>query len=352
MLLTERPSRAMDAAKSTGFGNFRIDFSRYSYSAAPEFIVAIWPMNGTTLVMNIFATFDKSFSPSGKENSRMQTRLVSFALSTRFISRKALALSGTFRIPNDIEILSIEASATPEVGSLRVPAASIALTLVKSCASPLTSLTTPSKPLVSTLLTPLRSISELGSIPSTAGVPSEEAWAPRALNWSAARRDTSAVPVAKSSTRSPCSKRIHCSTSVFRQYWSNPKDIHLLVESYTKAILSNMPPEPKPSGTAVPNSALGDDAAPELSAASAASSGAAPAAPRAESVASSSSKTTGVSKKTAMITESGTMPKATAILQPILQQPPRRPMANTMSLRTRALGKPLDNGGPLAHKRV
>mmetsp|Transcript_18679 Transcript_18679/g.52162 ORF Transcript_18679/g.52162 Transcript_18679/m.52162 type:complete len:230 (+) Transcript_18679:118-807(+) len=229
MLVARRPSRVIWAAKSRGFGNLRIERSKYSYSLLPEFIVAILPMKGTTLVMKVLATLDRNFSPSGRENSRMQTRLVSCLRSTLFISRKALALSGTLRMPNDIDILSIDPAATPSMGSVSTPAASMPRTLVRSWASPLTSLTMPSRPLPSTLATPRLSISPLGSNPITTG-PAEVS-APRSRSRPPTSRETSAVPVAKSSTRSPFSNFKHSWTSVFRQNWSRPKDIHLLVES-------------------------------------------------------------------------------------------------------------------------
>mmetsp|Transcript_11789 Transcript_11789/g.31138 ORF Transcript_11789/g.31138 Transcript_11789/m.31138 type:complete len:230 (-) Transcript_11789:280-969(-) len=229
MLRTSRPSRAISAAKSRGWGNLRIDFSKYSYSVLPEFIVATLPMKGTTWVMNFLAVAERKVSPDGRENSRMQTRLELFFRSTRFISRKASERSGTLRMPNDIEILSTESLATPALGSARVPASSMPCTDVRSCASPLTRRTAGFRPPELTLETPRRSISELGSTPRTesaGGAP------PLSLASSVpARMLTSAVPVARSSTRSPFSRRMQSLISVLRQYWSSPRDIHLFVES-------------------------------------------------------------------------------------------------------------------------
>mmetsp|Transcript_102555 Transcript_102555/g.265203 ORF Transcript_102555/g.265203 Transcript_102555/m.265203 type:complete len:230 (-) Transcript_102555:338-1027(-) len=229
MLLTVRPSRAISAAKSLGCGNFRIERSRYSYSVLPEFIVATLPMKGITWVMNFFATAERKVSPEGRENSRMQTRLERLFCSTRFISRKASERSGTLRMPNAIEILSMESLATPALGSESVPSALIPRTDVRSCASPLTRRTPPVRPWPSTLDTPRRSISLLGSTPRT-----ESAGRAPSLSLESvvpASRLTSAVPVARSSTRSPFCSVMHSWIIVLRQYWSNPSDIHLFVES-------------------------------------------------------------------------------------------------------------------------
>mmetsp|Transcript_48392 Transcript_48392/g.142828 ORF Transcript_48392/g.142828 Transcript_48392/m.142828 type:complete len:231 (-) Transcript_48392:266-958(-) len=230
MLWTLRPSRAISAAKVCGCGNLRIDFSKYSYSVPPEFIVATLPMKGTTWVMNFLAVAERKVSPDGRENSRMQTRLELFFRSTRFISRKASERSGTLRIPNDMEILSMESLSTPALGSARVPVVSMPCTDVRSCASPLTRRTPGFKPPEMTLETPRRSISGLGSRPRTESA--DRASSPLSFASTVpARMLTSAVPVARSRTRSPFSKRMQSWISVFRQYWSSPRDIHLFVAS-------------------------------------------------------------------------------------------------------------------------
>mmetsp|Transcript_42407 Transcript_42407/g.95711 ORF Transcript_42407/g.95711 Transcript_42407/m.95711 type:complete len:230 (+) Transcript_42407:216-905(+) len=229
MLRTGRPSRAMLAAKSTGWGNSRIERSRYWYSSPPEPRVATLPMAGTTCVMKAFATRERNVEPSGKENSRMQTRLEARPRKALLISRKARARSGTLRMPKDIEILSMEPDATPALGAAKVPSLSMPRTSVRFCASPFTRRMTPLKPRSSTLATPRRSISELGSTPSTESARSVPS--PSSLRRLAARSPTSAVPVAKSSTRSPRSRRMHSLIRVLRQNWSRPRDIHLLVES-------------------------------------------------------------------------------------------------------------------------
>mmetsp|Transcript_34082 Transcript_34082/g.98078 ORF Transcript_34082/g.98078 Transcript_34082/m.98078 type:complete len:218 (+) Transcript_34082:258-911(+) len=216
MLRTGRPSSAMDFAKSMGWGNLRMDFSRYSYSSPPEPMVAILPMAGTTRVMKVRAMRESRVLPSGSANSRMQTRLDRLLRRTLRISRSARARSGTFRIPKDMDILSMDPEATPAVGDARVPSASMPRTVVRFWASPFTSRTTPSRPCISTLATPRRSISELGSRPNTesAGV------AAPSLSWRKrlpARMLTSAVPVARSRTLSLRSRRMHSWIRVSRQ---------------------------------------------------------------------------------------------------------------------------------------
>mmetsp|Transcript_3618 Transcript_3618/g.9888 ORF Transcript_3618/g.9888 Transcript_3618/m.9888 type:complete len:232 (-) Transcript_3618:412-1107(-) len=231
MLRTGRPSSAIDLAKSKGCGNLRIDFSRYSYSSLPEPRVATLPINGTTFVMKPRATRESRLLPSGNASSRMQTRLEGLFRRTLRISRSARARSGTLRIPKAIEILSMDPDATPALGAARVPCASMPRTLLRSWASPFTSLTTPSRPWCSAFTTPRRSISELGSTPSTPPAPAAPSPAPSRRSAPPASRLTSAVPVARSRTLSPRSRRMQSWTRVLRQYWSRPRDIHLLVES-------------------------------------------------------------------------------------------------------------------------
>mmetsp|Transcript_5020 Transcript_5020/g.10115 ORF Transcript_5020/g.10115 Transcript_5020/m.10115 type:complete len:221 (-) Transcript_5020:80-742(-) len=220
----------MDWAKSIGCGNLRMDFSKYSYSSPPEPMVATLPMAGTMWVMKVRAILESVVLPSGIANSKMQTRLDGLLRKTLRISRSARERSGTFRIPNAIEILSMDPEATPAVGDARVPSASMPRTTVRFWASPFTSRTTPSRPCNSTLDTPRRNISELGSTPNTE---SAAALAPAlsCFSFVPARMLTSAVPVARSNTRSSRSNRMHSWIKVWRQNWSKPSDIHLLVES-------------------------------------------------------------------------------------------------------------------------
>mmetsp|Transcript_121873 Transcript_121873/g.379356 ORF Transcript_121873/g.379356 Transcript_121873/m.379356 type:complete len:231 (-) Transcript_121873:475-1167(-) len=230
MLRTGKPSCAMDRAKSIGWGNLRMDFSKYSYSSPPEPMVATLPIAGTTWVMKLRAKEESKLLPSGRANSKMQTRLDDLLRKTLRISRSARVLSGTFRIPKAMDILSMDPVATPAVGDARAPCESMPRTRVKFWASPFTSRTTPARPSSSTLATPRRSISELGSTPNTASAASL-APPPSCCKRVPARMLTSAVPVARSNTRSSRSNRMQSWIKVLRQNWSRPKDIHLLVES-------------------------------------------------------------------------------------------------------------------------
>mmetsp|Transcript_63323 Transcript_63323/g.200026 ORF Transcript_63323/g.200026 Transcript_63323/m.200026 type:complete len:231 (-) Transcript_63323:446-1138(-) len=230
MRCTGRPSWAMERAKSLGCGNLRMDFSKYSYSTLPEPSVATLPIAGTTRVTKVRARRERRLLPSGSENSRMHTRLDGRLRRTLRISRKAFARSGTFRMPKAMEILSMDAAATPAVGDARVPCASMPRTRVRFWASPFTSRTTPFSPCVSTLATPRRSISELGSMPSTASA-AASASPLSCCRRAPARMLTSAVPVARSITRSSRSRRMQSWIKVVRQNWSRPRDIHLFVES-------------------------------------------------------------------------------------------------------------------------
>mmetsp|Transcript_130443 Transcript_130443/g.354013 ORF Transcript_130443/g.354013 Transcript_130443/m.354013 type:complete len:232 (-) Transcript_130443:334-1029(-) len=231
MLCTRSPSRPISAANSRGCGKSRMERSRYSYSSLPEPWVASQPMKGTTWVMNPLAMRDSKLCPEGSENSSMQTRLDSLLRKARRISRSAFARSGTFRIPNDMEILSMLPVATPSLGFESRPCASIAWIVDKFCASPFTRCTMPVMTRSSTFSTPRRSISVLGSTPSTAPAETPPL---RSLSWArraATSSETSAVPVARSSTRSSLLRLMHSWTKVCRQCWSRPSDIHLFVLS-------------------------------------------------------------------------------------------------------------------------
>mmetsp|Transcript_108167 Transcript_108167/g.304679 ORF Transcript_108167/g.304679 Transcript_108167/m.304679 type:complete len:239 (+) Transcript_108167:118-834(+) len=233
MFWTGRPFRVICAAKSCGAGNSTMDCSRYRYSAPPRPNVAIFPMSGTTCWIKTCATFESDEEPSGRENSRMHTRLLAALRNTRPISRNAKSRSGTFRMPKDMVTLSTLALSMPRNAPSTGGSVITDSTVDKFCASPWWRWMTSSRPTSRTFCTPRRNISLLGSTPTTAveaaaPLPTEATVpaTPSSFSLAPTKRATSAVPVARSNTLSPGNKSKHSLMRVCRQNWSRPNDIH------------------------------------------------------------------------------------------------------------------------------